>query len=224
MLPARSPVGPRRREDPRPGVAQHWARLPLAQGPQLIGEVGGMTDPFRHPVGEPRLAREHHPTLNGDVRQQGLDRPQMGEVLAQWVLEAMTLAPDHLGPGGLVGLPEDQSTVGLGLHHQEARRGQGQVVDLGEPPAPVGQDQIIAHLGQQPLESRADACLAGPAEEPRQQCLERQHGRDGGDGPGQLGEKGLNRYRREVARHRCWPLPRAARALRRIGERTRREG
>ena len=130
-------------------IGRWWNHCPASQatdyantrkGPQLIGEVGGMTNPFRHPVGEPRLAREHHPTLNGDVRQQGLDRPHMGEVLAQWVLEAMTPAPDHLGPGGLVGLPEDQSTVGLGLHHQEARRGQGQVVDLGEPPAPVGQD------------------------------------------------------------------------------------
>ena len=97
------------------------------------------------------------------MRDQRLHRLDVAVVLAQRILERVAAPTERLRPLRLVRPTQDEAAVMLGLDHQDGARGQGQVVDLSEPTAPIREDDVIGHLRAVAFEHPRDGALAEQA-------------------------------------------------------------
>lgn len=69
-------------------------------------------------------------------------------------------------------------SVRVGLHREQARRGQRQVLDLGQPAPAVGQDHVVTDFSEKPRERSPDSYLALPTAELRQDASEQAQDHD----------------------------------------------
>ena len=159
MRPARRAVGASARQQLPPGAAQRRRNLSLSPRREIRLERSELRHAVAAAVGKLARIGENHARQDRHADGQRLDRAPMRIVLSQRVLEPVTLAAERLRPGRLACLPEDAAAVVFGLDDEDAGRRQRQMIDLSQPAAAVGQDQIVRHAPEQPLQRTPDQRL-----------------------------------------------------------------